>query len=177
METEKLPIEVDVDLLDANADGNSVPATQELAVTKTPLKEITAREASKAASELGLNKLAVNNLDAQTILGRYIEQSGAIRITTGEFMVSNSVRDELIQKCLLLTRKDISAKQLLTIGAFIDKLLVSKDNALKIINQAQAAGQIKPVQDPPNNRLPPRGAQVTPVQINNSNVTIGPKNE
>lgn len=177
MQTEKLPIDIDADLLNPDADGKSAPGKQELGMIPTPLKEVSKKEASKAAADLGLSKMAVGNLDAQAIIGRYIEQAGAIRITTGEFMVSNSVRDELIQLCLASVRSKPSMKTLLQVGAFLNKLLESKDNALKIINQAQNSGMLKPAQDPPNNRLPPRGAQITPVQINNSNVTLTPGKE
>lgn len=175
MQTEKLDVEVDEDLLDPNTDARAAVAEQELGMIRTPLREVSKRDARKAAEELGLSKISVDKLGAQAVLGRYIEQAGAIRITTGEFMVSNSVRDELIQLCLERVRDKPSLKTLMQVGAFLNKLLESKDNALKIINQAQSLGMIKPAQDPPRTNLPPRGAQITPVQINNSNVTIGPK--
>jgi len=139
--------------------------------------DISKSEATEAAAELGLDVVTIPNVDAQVIIGKYIEQAGAIRMTTGQFLVSNAVRDELIQLCRKRLEKISTTKQLIEIGRFINEVLDSKDAALKIINQAQSAGMIKPVEDRPLNQLPPRGQAITPVQINNSNVTFSPKEQ
>jgi hypothetical protein len=166
------------EVISDKTDAGRVPAAPTLDI-KSPavLPQITKGEARKAAKDLGLDVVSIDNLESQAVLGRFIEQSGAIRITTGEFVVSNSVRDRLIQLCLKSLKARTPVKRVMEIGAFINKLLESKDAALKIINQAQDRGMIKPAEDRPANQLPPRGQPITPIQINNSDVTIGPNSQ
>lgn len=172
MEAMTIPEKIDLELLDPESDARASGPRVALEIKAT---EITQQQAKEAAKVLNLSVVAVDNLDAQAIIGRYIEQQGAIRITTGEFMVSNSVRDELIQYCRKEIKTVKSTRTIMALIALCNNLLESKDKALKIINQAQSAGMIKPRVDPPANNLPPRGAKITPIQINNSEVTIGPK--
>jgi len=164
-------------LLTENSEERMPPLNQQIVDPKDlrgVIQKITKREATKAANELGLDKVAVPKLDAATVIGRYIEQSGAIRITTGEIMASNTTRDKLIQLCLKGMGENPTMKTVIEVGRFINELLDSKDLSMKVINTAQDKGMIKPADDKPENRLPPRGEAITPIQVNNSTVTISP---
>ena len=125
---------------------------------------ITAKDADDAAKAIGLRVVKSKLLESHAILGKFVEQTGAVAISRGMFLMSAEQAQEAADKCseLINEAPDMESKIAL-VKAHQGYMKLAQDAAKELAAASQIVTLQKQGPPPP----PPPG-----VIVNAENVTI-----
>lgn len=134
------------------------------------MMKVSPDEAVEAAKRCGLDVVEVKNWPAYAKVGQYFQETGAIKISTTQFLRTNKLRRLTLQKCRSILRKTSDPTIVLAMAHEINSILDSTDQTTRDMLALVHKGQIKEPEPASGVNLPPKGKAVVAVQINN-NVT------
>lgn len=141
-----------------------VPAT----TAGSRVQPINEAKIKAAMRDVGLTRLSVKKWRGQKAIGEALEQLGAVHVCAGEYVVSNHLRDEVVELIRKkLTENSVTIEQLAVLAKVMNDLLVSRDCATSNLLRSVQAGLVKDDPKPVGgSAMPPKGSQIVAVQIN-----------
>jgi len=160
---------------------NQKPDDSELLVIKPPPKDagttlpalssapvkMTKAEAIEAAKAAGLQIADVGKWDSYGKIGQYLQELGAVKVAAGQYAYHNRLRMHVMRLCRRAMADTKDPEAIARLADVMHKLLDSSDATIKELLKFVHTGVIKDQSDEPKLRLPPRGAPIVAVKIDN----------
>jgi len=125
-------------------------------------------DAIEAAREAGMQTIDIGKWGGYAKIGQYLQELGAVKVAAGQYAYHNQMRRKVMQLCRRAMGKAQDPEHVAKLAEQINKLLDSSDATIKEILKFVHTGVIKEQNEKPSVMLPPRGAPIVAVQVNNS---------
>lgn len=143
------------------------------AVVEVPLPPVPIEQSDidAAMAEAGLSTINIKRFKALEKVGAAMQSQGVIRVGVGEYVYSNQIRNDVIQKCHRKLRGEIGWQEFCAYAHVLNTALAQKDKATSEMVKVAQSESFKDSEPSFPKGAPPKGQRIVAVQINNNVAT------